>query len=188
MTEIFHLTQILILVLASGLIIALSWRSLKNPSHHGFYRFFAFESILLIIVLNLPYWLGSLKSPLQFFSGILLLTSLYLVISALSHMKTLGGKRTLNNAPENHNFENTANLIATGMFKYIRHPMYSSLLFLTWGALLKHLSGYGLALAIAASFLIYLTAKKEEHENTLFFGNAYNNYMQKTKMFIPFIY
>lgn len=188
MSETLDIGRIIIFILASMLIVAFSWRSLKNSSHHGFYRFFVFEGILIIIVLNLPYWLDSLKSPVQLLSGFFLLISIYLVIRSLSTMKTLGGKRAIDKMPENYNFENTTNLITTGIFKYIRHPMYGSLLFLAWGALLKHLTWYGLILAIGVSFQIYRTAKKEEEENIAFFGEEYINYMQQTKMIIPFIF
>jgi len=37
-----------------------------------------------------------------------------------------------------YQFEKTSELIDTGIFKYIRHPLYSSLLFLTWGIFLKN--------------------------------------------------
>ncbi len=35
-------------------------------------------------------------------------------------------------------FEKTTELVTTGIFKYIRHPLYSSLIFLTWGIYFKH--------------------------------------------------
>ena len=37
------------------------------------------------------------------------------------------------------------------MYGYIRHPFYSSLLFLVWGILLKQVSWFGAALAVAAT-------------------------------------
>jgi protein-S-isoprenylcysteine O-methyltransferase Ste14 len=100
----------------------------------------------------------------------------------------MGGRRKTNQSPENYRFENTRYLVSKGLYKYTRHPMYSSLLFLTWGALFKHVSIYSLAVALATSFAIYIAAKTEEKENSLFFGEAYKSYMKKTKMFVPFIY
>ena len=35
-------------------------------------------------------------------------------------------------------FEKTTELVTSGIFKYIRHPLYSSLIFLTWGIYFKH--------------------------------------------------
>jgi protein-S-isoprenylcysteine O-methyltransferase Ste14 len=43
------------------------------------------------------------------------------------------------------------------------------------------------ALAAAACLFLTLTAKIEEKENKQYFGEAYQNYIQKTKMFIPFV-
>jgi hypothetical protein len=40
-------------------------------------------------------------------------------------------------------FEKTTQLVTTGVFKYIRHPLYSSLLLLAWGVFFKHPSWVG---------------------------------------------
>jgi protein-S-isoprenylcysteine O-methyltransferase Ste14 len=88
----------------------------------------------------------------------------------------------------NFDFENTVNLVTGGIYKYIRHPMYGSLLFLVVGALLKHVASVTIALTAAAILFLILTAKIEEKENIRFFGSPYEAYMDKTKMFIPFIF
>ena len=109
------------------------------------------------------------------------------VFLALYQLKRMGGKRASTTNPENYSFENTNKLVSSGIYKYIRHPMYSSLFFLTSGAFLKHSTWYGLVPAFAASVFIYMAVKKEEKENISYFGEAYKEYIQKTKMFIPFI-
>jgi hypothetical protein len=43
---------IVFLVFSAGIVL-LSWRSLRDRRSHGFYRFFAFEAILALILLNL---------------------------------------------------------------------------------------------------------------------------------------
>jgi len=83
--------------------------------------------------------------------------------------------------------EKTTTLVTSGVYNYIRHPFYSSLLFLAWGIFLKHISWIGALLAIAVTIFLLLTAKKEEVENIEFFGEEYQAYMQDTKMFIPYI-
>lgn len=75
-----------------------------------------------------------------------------------------------------------------GAYKYIRHPLYSSLLFLAWGAFLKHLSWLGLILVVAASIFLFLTARSDESECLLHFGDAYRTYMRGTKRFVPFVF
>lgn len=179
--------NIILFFLLSIPLIAFSWRSLKNPDHHGFYRFFAFECILIIIITNAPFWMGNLMDPVQLVSGVFLMTSIVFVFLAFYKLKKIGGERSSTTNPENYSFENTNNLVSSGIYKYIRHPMYGSLFFLTWGAFFKHFTWYGLIPALAATLFIYLAVKKEEKENISYFGEAYKEYIQQTKMFIPFV-
>ncbi|NIQ77767.1 MAG: isoprenylcysteine carboxylmethyltransferase family protein, partial [Anaerolineae bacterium] len=67
------------------------------------------------------------------------------------------------------------------------HPLYSSLLLLTWGVFLKNPSWAGCGLALGATAFLLATAKVEEAENVRYFGAAYRTYMRQTKMFIPFL-
>jgi protein-S-isoprenylcysteine O-methyltransferase Ste14 len=84
--------------------------------------------------------------------------------------------------------EKTTTLVIVGAYRYIRHPLYSSLLFLAWGVFLKSPSWPGGSLAIAATAFLTATAKVEESENIRYFGSAYREYMKQTKMFIPFLF
>jgi protein-S-isoprenylcysteine O-methyltransferase Ste14 len=84
-------------------------------------------------------------------------------------------------------FEKTAELVTSGIFRYIRHPMYSSLLLLAWGVFFKAPSWPGVVLTAAATGCLVVTAKVEERENVRYFGLSYASYMRKTKMFIPFV-
>jgi protein-S-isoprenylcysteine O-methyltransferase Ste14 len=84
--------------------------------------------------------------------------------------------------------EKTTELVIAGAYRYIRHPLYGSLLFLAWGGFFKHPSWVGGTLAVIATFFLTVTAKIEEAENIGFFGAAYQSYMKQTKMFIPFVF
>jgi protein-S-isoprenylcysteine O-methyltransferase Ste14 len=84
--------------------------------------------------------------------------------------------------------EKTTELVTVGIYGYIRHPLYSSLLFLSWGAFFKQPSWAGACLALMATFFLTATAKIEETENMHFFGDVYQTYMEKTKMFIPWLF
>jgi protein-S-isoprenylcysteine O-methyltransferase Ste14 len=88
----------------------------------------------------------------------------------------------------NLGFENTSTLVTVGAYKYIRHPLYSSLLFGGWGVFFKDPSLLGGALAVAISAFLTATANVEEKENLRSFGSAYAEYMKTTKMFIPFLF
>lgn len=181
-------TRITIFLLLSLFFTLISWRALKNPYSHGFYRFFAFEGIAALVLYNHPMWFEQPFSVRQSVSWLLLLGSVFLVSRGLYLLKCLGGHSRRQTVPENLSFENTQNLVEEGMYRYIRHPMYSSLLLLGWGAFLKQINGATVILVATVTLALFLTAKVEESENISFFGAAYRDYLHRSKMFIPFIF
>jgi protein-S-isoprenylcysteine O-methyltransferase Ste14 len=84
--------------------------------------------------------------------------------------------------------EKTTELVTSGVYHYIRHPFYSSLLFLGWGIFLKNVNWIGLILVVTITILLAITAQKEEKENIQYFGEKYQEYMKQTKRFVPYIY
>ena len=84
--------------------------------------------------------------------------------------------------------EKTTHLVAVGAYRYIRHPIYSSLLYGAWGVFFKNPSWNAVLIIVILTFFLTMTAKMEEAENIRFFGAAYQSYMKQTKMFIPFLY
>ena len=182
------LKTLLFLVASSG-IVYISRASLRSPRSHGFYRFFAWEAILALILLNAEYWLWNPFSLHQVISWIFLIASAFLVVHAV-HLLRMIGKPTAERSDDEAaiGFEKTSQLVTVGAYKYIRHPMYSSLLFLTWGVLFKDLSWLAGIFALAATVFLVATAKAEEAENVHFFGTAYQTYIKQTRMFIPFIF
>ena len=182
------IVQISVFVVVSIFLIVISWRYLHNPIHHGFYRFFAFEYVVILIIINVPFWFLNPFSFLQIISWLFLVLSLFVVLPGFCILKKKGEyeKRDIKSA--NYEFEDTVNLVNTGIYKYIRHPMYSSLILLAVGALFKNITIIGVVLTILIIIFITLTAKIEERENITFFGSVYKDYMKKTKMFFPFLY
>ena len=74
------------------------------------------------------------------------------------------------------------------VYRFIRHPMYASVLALVWGVFLKGTSAIGLGLALGASGFLVATAVAEERgENLARFGAAYAAYMRTTRRFVPFL-
>jgi protein-S-isoprenylcysteine O-methyltransferase Ste14 len=179
--------QILVFIAASLFLIIISRHSLRNPQHHGFYRFFAFEYIVILVILNAPFWFLNPLSPLQIFSWLFLFLALFVVLSGFYILKKEGNPKGRKPESANYEFENTANLVDTGIYKYIRHPMYSSLILLAVGTLFKNLTVIGIVLTILVIIFIIVTTKIEEGENIKFFGSAYKDYMKKSKMFFPYI-
>ena len=176
-------------VVASAGIAYISRASLRNPRSHGFYRFFAWEAILALFLLNVQYWFWNPFSLQQILSWIFLIASAFLVVHAVHLLRHIGKPAAQRSDDEaSIGFEKTTNLVVVGAYKYIRHPMYSSLLFLTWGVLFKDLSWLSGIFALAATVFLVSTAKAEEAENIRFFGTSYQAYIKQTKMFIPFLF
>lgn len=178
----------IIFVVASAGIAYVSKASLRAPRSHGFYRFFAWESILTLVLLNVDYWFRDPFSAHQIVSWFLLILSAFLVVHGIQLLRKIGKPDDRRNEDgPTIGFEKTTTLILVGAYKYIRHPLYSSLLFLAWGVFFKAPSWPGGILALSATVFLVATAKVEEAENIRFFGSAYQAYIKQTKMFIPFL-
>jgi len=180
--------QLTIFIMGTVFLMVLAWRTLINPRSHGFYRFFAFEACLILVVLNIPFWFQNPLSLYQIISWILLITSITMVLLGTLMLKKLGQQKTRENSPETYHFENTSVLVKGGIYRFIRHPMYSSLIFLAWGAWLKHITPITTIMTLVATAAVFATAKIEEAENLKAFGSNYQSYITETRMFIPYIF
>jgi protein-S-isoprenylcysteine O-methyltransferase Ste14 len=166
-------------------IIFISWRSLPRPRSHGFYRFFAFELLLILLLNNVDYWIEDPYSPYQLISWVLLSASLILAIHGFYLLREIGKPQVAVQDSSDLGFENTANLVTMGAYNYIRHPLYTSLLLIDWGIFFKRTTWLSGSLALAISAFLIATAKVEEKENLARFGEEYSRYSKGTKMFIP---
>ncbi len=187
-----NVSRALLFVAASVALAYVSRRPLAAPRSHGFPRFFAWEcmvALLLLDFVSLEQWFADPLSLRQLASWVLLVGS---IVPAV-----LGGLQLLRQGrpdprPEHDaslfGFEKTTALVTTGVYRYVRHPLYGSLLLLTWGVFLKRPSWPGVVLALAASILLTVTARREEGENVAFFGDAYRAYMRHSTRFIPFVF
>jgi protein-S-isoprenylcysteine O-methyltransferase Ste14 len=167
----------------------ISRRSLRAPGSHGFYRFFAWEIITALFLLNVEHWFLSPFAWYQLISWALLISSLIPLILGVRMLAARGkpvDQRT--DEPQLFGFEKTSSLVTTGIYHYIRHPLYSSLLLLTWGIYFKAPGGWGVILALAATGFLVATARADENECIHYFGQTYRDYMIRTRMFIPFLF
>lgn len=181
-------SSVMLLVLGSAALLYLSRQALRHPGAHGFYRFFAAECILGLIALNLPVWHQEPWAAHQLLSWALLVLSAALPIHAVLLLRKLGKPTPERKDQTLYGFEKTSQLVTAGAFRYIRHPMYAALIFLAWGAFLKHFSWLGLGLVLAATVLLLITALRDEKECLAYFGEAYRAYMKTTRRFIPFVF
>jgi protein-S-isoprenylcysteine O-methyltransferase Ste14 len=181
--------KIFILALGSLILVYISRASLRRPRSHGFHRFFAWEAILALFLLNVDFWFRDPFAWHQIIAWILLFVSFIPLGFGVQALRARG-KPTANREgdPSLLAFEKTTALVTTGIYRYIRHPLYSSLLLLAWGIFFKSPSWLGGVLVIVTTISLALTAKADEAECAKFFGTAYQDYMKTTRMFIPFLF
>ena len=181
--------KIILLVISTLLLAYISRASLRVPRSHGFYRFFAWEAILGLFLLNVDFWFRDPFAWYQIIAWTLLFVSLVPLGFGVHSLRTRGRPTIQRESdPSLLSFEKTTQLVKTGIYHYIRHPLYSSLLLLAWGIFFKLPSLLGGILVICATVFLILTAKADEMECIRFFGLQYREYMIRTRMFIPFLY
>jgi protein-S-isoprenylcysteine O-methyltransferase Ste14 len=177
----------IIFVVATGLLFFASRASLRSPGSHGFYRFFAWEAILGLLLRNVNVWWDDPFTLHQIVAWTFLLVSIVLAIHGAFLLKARGRPDERRGDPSLLGFEKTTSLVIVGAYRYIRHPLYSSLLFLAWGIYLKLPDIPASVLVLIASVFLFLTARADEAECMRFFGAEYEAYMRRTRRFIPFV-
>jgi len=169
-------------------IVAISRRSLFNLRGHGFYRFISWECILWIFIKNYQYWFSNPDTINQVFSWLFLFISLSVLIPGVMSLRRRGDQSMKRDDINLYEFEKTTQLVDTGIYKYIRHPLYSSLLFLTWGICMKNPTAVVIVVSIISTAALLITAMLDEKECISYFGEKYKKYMQGTKRFFPFMF
>lgn len=168
-------------------LILISWRSLARVRSHGFFRLISWECILWLFISNVPHWFEDPFAITQIISWIFLFFSAYLVLAGAITLKRKGKPVKERTDESLYRFEKTSVLVEQGIYRYIRHPLYASLLFLSWGICLKQVTPWLTLVAGLSTVCLYLTAIIDEKECIAFFGAEYRDYMKRSKMFIPFI-
>ena len=167
-------------VLLSGVLIAGFWRVVRQGRTHALPRLIAFEAILGLVLANAPTWFANPLTLRQLVSWVLLAGSLLLALHGFALLRMHGGTMG--------GIETTTVIVRRGAYRYIRHPLYLSLMLFALGAYLKSpgwLAGGLLGLAVAC---LLITASVEERENEGRFGESYREYMRGTKKFVPFVF
>ncbi|MFO7766689.1 MAG: methyltransferase [Pelovirga sp.] len=179
--------KIVVFVFLSLPLVFLSWRSLFSPDRHGLYRFIAWEAILWIAVQNYQYLRVEQFNSQLLISSVLMVLSAVLVVWAFMAMRREGRVSRHREDDTLLSFEKTTTLVTVGIFRYIRHPMYTSLLCLLWGVLLRNVEPALLLVALIGTLMCVVAALIEERENLAYFGETYRQYMRRSKRFIPFL-
>jgi protein-S-isoprenylcysteine O-methyltransferase Ste14 len=172
--------NIIIFLLVSLIIVKISWPMLFNMRSHGFYRFFAFEFLLIGLIVNSGFWFHRPFSFSHTISWLMLAVAIFLAYTGFQSLRQHGHPTG--------NIETTTVLVAVGPYKYIRHPLYGSLIFLSIASFLKNPSLLATSIFFVATVFFYAAARVEEQENLLKFGEDYAVYIRRTKMFVPFLF
>ena len=152
------------------------------------FRRFALKLFSVLVVVQLiGVEILPIQAPLPFLFSFQIIGFVFVLIGvsvAISARKTIGTNWA-------HAFEyqikKKQDLVTTGVYRFIRHPIYSGLLLSLLGAELVSQS----YLVFVLPLLIwggYKQAKQEEQILIGHFGNAYKTYMKHTKMFIPYLW
>jgi protein-S-isoprenylcysteine O-methyltransferase Ste14 len=181
--------KIITFCIGTAILIFISRASLRSPRSHGFFRFFAWEALLALFLLNVEHWFKNPLTWYQVIAWILLLLCIIPVVWGTLLLRKRGRPvEERAGDPSLLAFEKTTRLVSSGIYKYIRHPLYSSLLLLALGIFFKLPSWGGALLALLAALFLYLTARADEAECCGFFGLEYQEYMKTTRRFIPFLF
>lgn len=77
-------------------------------------------------------------------------------------------------------------LVTSGIYAFIRHPMYLSVIIMSFAFILSSVTILQSFLFLSLIFVLFLKAKKEE-SIWLEEGEDYAKYRAKTKLFLPFL-
>ncbi len=105
-------------------------------------------------------------TPISYFMGILIIIIAFIIM--LVAIKDLG--RNLSPFPRPIT---NSNLVTTGIYRFTRHPMYYSLIFISFGFFITKLSIYYLCLSITLTLIIKLKIVLEEQ----YLKNKFKNYL-----------
>ena len=105
-------------------------------------------------------------SPFSYLVGFLIIIIAFIIL--LVAIKDLG--RNLSPFPRPIN---NSNLVTTGVYRFTRHPMYYSLIFISFGVFITKLSIYYLILLISLGLIIKFKIALEEK----YLNNKYKNYL-----------
>ena len=105
-------------------------------------------------------------SPFFHFLGILIIIIAFIIM--LISIKDLG--RNLSPFPRPIN---NSNLVTTGIYRFTRHPMYYSLIFISFGVFITKLTLYYLFLSISLGLIIKFKIALEEQ----YLNKKFKNYL-----------
>ena len=77
-------------------------------------------------------------------------------------------------------------LVTSGPYAYVRHPIYTGILVAAFGSAIGT-SAFGLVPFVLLGIYFVYSARKEEKLMMAQFPEQYSQYMNRTKMLVPFV-
>jgi len=137
------------------------------------------KSALLILVIAILYFLIS-ENLLSNNPMVIVGQVFSIALSIWARRSFIGGQFSIHAQPGEQQ------LLLTGPYKFIRHPMYAAALLFIWSSILGHISIITVIIGLICTGIIVIRIVIEEqflHE----YYSGYTDYSAKTKRIIPFI-
>lgn len=113
-----------------------------------------------------------------------------LSIACLLIAGVLGVRALVDMRPSNLNITPSLkehhHLVTTGIYTYIRHPMYTSVILFCLGLLLSNNNGVAQLVMLVLIIDLWFKSAREEHLLTQRFP-SYQNYQKRSGRFLPFL-
>jgi protein-S-isoprenylcysteine O-methyltransferase Ste14 len=168
-----------IFVALAGAVLAAFRRELLHFHSHGPYMFMAAESLLVLFFLNGGLLLENSQTVRLALSWAIMVLSACFALSGFLALRKYG--RAV------HHWEDTTRLVREGIVRYIRHPLYTSLMLLAVGVLLGEISPGACTACLLAVLFLVTASRVEEAESRAKFGSDYDLYAAETKRYLPFV-
>lgn len=147
--------------------------------------------MLMLIVLALrmiPVVRGSLQSAQAYVAGSLLIGAVGVAFCALGIGLALWARVHLGrNWGMPMSTKESPELVTTGPYAFVRHPIYTGILLAMLGSALGENAFWVLPLVAFGAYFVY-SARREEELMTERFPEQYPAYMQRTNMLLPRIF
>jgi protein-S-isoprenylcysteine O-methyltransferase Ste14 len=174
--------------LLASLEIKAHLRQQLSPSINRWYRIayniiavVTFAPILILIVIMPGEVIYTIPAPWLILTSLIQISAIIVLLIGLRQtgMASFLGMRELL-SPEDRS---QANLVIRGLYRYVRHPLYTAGLVFIW--LSPYMTWNLLAVDLGLTIYIFFGAYFEERKLLVEYGEAYAEYRRRTPMLVP---
>ena len=144
--------------------------------------------VLVLLALRLPVFRQALRNALAYApSSSALMGAVGVVLCALGIGLAIWARAYLGrNWGMPMSRKENPELVTTGPYAYVRHPIYTGMLIAMLGSAIGESPFWSLPLVLFGIYFVY-SARREEKLMMVQFPEQYRAYMKRTKMLVPFI-